>query len=81
MRTRVGPWWSPLAAERQARQTSYADGLMILFGEHVGVRSEVRYYHAFQVLDLLNLPNLQAFGIGGQKLDYGRVAAAVVFKF
>jgi hypothetical protein len=54
---------------------------MILFGEHVGVRSEVRYYHAFQVLDLLNLPNLQAFGIGGQKLDYGRVAAAVVFKF
>jgi opacity protein-like surface antigen len=56
-------------------------GLMVFFGEHIGVRGDVRYYHSFQVLDFLNLPNLPSLGLGGQKLDYGRAAAAVVFKF
>ena len=56
-------------------------GLMIFFGEHIGVRGDIRYYHSFQVLDFLNLPNLPSLGLGGQKLDYGRAAAAVVFKF
>jgi opacity protein-like surface antigen len=56
-------------------------GLMIFFGEHIGARGDVRYYHSFQVLDFLNLPSLPSLGLGGQKLDYGRAAAAVVFKF
>ncbi len=60
-------------------------GLMVFFGQHVGLRGDVRFYHSFQVLDFLNLPsnlpNLPALGIGGNKLDYGRAAAAVVFKF
>ena len=56
-------------------------GLMVFFGQHVGVRGDVRYYHAFQVLDFLNLQNLPIPGLGGTKLDYGRAAAAVVFKF
>jgi opacity protein-like surface antigen len=54
-------------------------GLMVFFGEHVGVRGDVRYYRSFQILDFLDLPNLA--GLGGQKLDYGRAAAGVVFKF
>ena len=53
-------------------------GLMVFFGAHVGVRGDVHYYHAFQVLDFLNLP---ALGLGGKKLDYGRAAVGVVFKF
>ena len=53
-------------------------GLMVFFGGHVGVRGDVHYYHAFQVLDFLNLP---ALGLGGKKLDYGRAAVGVVFKF
>jgi opacity protein-like surface antigen len=59
-------------------------GLMVFFGEHIGVRGDVRYYHSFQVLDFINVPNLPilgTLGLGGQKLDYGRAAAAVVFKF
>ncbi len=56
-------------------------GLMVFFGAHVGVRGDVRYYHAFQVLDFANVPILSGLGLGGQKLDYGRAAAAVVFKF
>jgi len=54
-------------------------GLMVFFGGHVGVRGDVRYFHAFQALDFLDLQNLSAFS--GSKLDYGRAAAAVVFKF
>jgi hypothetical protein len=29
----------------------------------------------------VNVPNLPVLGLGGQKLDYGRAAAGVVFKF
>ena len=53
-------------------------GLMVFFGSHVGVRGDVRYFHAFQVFNLLGVqlpidPN--------NKIDYGRFAGAVVFKF
>lgn len=50
-------------------------GLMIFFGDHVGIRGDLRYYHSFEDLELLG------FTLSGEKLDYGRVAGAVVFKF
>ena len=56
-------------------------GLMVFFGGHVGVRGDVRYFHSFQALDFANLPILSSLGLGGQKLDYGRAAAALVLKF
>jgi opacity protein-like surface antigen len=51
-------------------------GLMVFFGEHVGVRGEVRYYHAFNKLEILGLPLPSE-----AKLDFGRAAAGVIFKF
>lgn len=57
-------------------------GVMVFFGQHVGMRGEIRYYHAFQALEFLNLPpGLPPLGLGGSKLDYGRAALGVVFKF
>jgi opacity protein-like surface antigen len=57
-------------------------GLMLFFGQHVGLRGDVHYYHSFQTLDFLNLPNLPIIGsVGGRKLDYGRAGAGLVFKF
>ena len=53
-------------------------GLMVFFGQHVGIRGEVRYFHSFQILDFTNFPNVT---INDTKLDFGRVAGAVVFKF
>jgi opacity protein-like surface antigen len=50
-------------------------GLMIFFGDNVGIRGDIRYFHAFQDLDLLG------FTIADAKLDFGRAAGAVVFKF
>ena len=50
-------------------------GLMIFFGDNVGIRGELRYYHAFQDLDLLGIP------LGNTKLDFGRAGAGVVFRF
>jgi hypothetical protein len=53
-------------------------GLIIFFGEHVGLRGDLRYFHSFETLDLfdLNLPFDD-----DERLDFGRASAAVVFKF
>ena len=56
-------------------------GLMVFFGEHVGIRGDIRYYHTFQALDLLNLPNVPDLGLDGKKLDFARTGVALVFKF
>jgi opacity protein-like surface antigen len=56
-------------------------GVMVFFNKHIGVRGEVRYYHSFQALDRLNLPPELSVDLGGQKLDFGRVAGAFVFEF
>jgi opacity protein-like surface antigen len=51
-------------------------GLMVFFGDHIGVRGEIRYFHAFQDFRLLLLD------VGDEtKLDFGRAAAGVVFRF
>jgi opacity protein-like surface antigen len=55
-------------------------GLMVFFGEHIGIRGDIRYYHSFQALDRIALPNLDPV-LGGQKLNFGRTGVAVVFKF
>jgi hypothetical protein len=39
------------------------------------VRGELRYFHAFSDLDILGIQ------IANTKLDYGRAAAGVVFRF
>jgi opacity protein-like surface antigen len=53
-------------------------GLIGFFSSHIGVRGDLRYFHSFQVLDLSKFPNFPA---SDKKLDFGRVALAVVFKF
>jgi len=53
-------------------------GLMVFFGEHVGVRGEVRYYRTFEVLDLTEFPSIE---VNQTSLDYGRFSGGVVFKF
>jgi opacity protein-like surface antigen len=50
-------------------------GLMVFFGRNVGIRGELRYFHAFQDLDILGIT------LANEKLDYGRAAAGVVFRF
>jgi opacity protein-like surface antigen len=50
-------------------------GAIIYFGDHFGVRGDLRYFHAFQDLDILGLP------IADAKLDFGRLSGAAVFKF
>jgi len=50
-------------------------GLIVFLGRHVGVRGDIRYFHAFQDLDVVGI------GLGDTKLDFGRAAAGVVFRF
>jgi opacity protein-like surface antigen len=53
-------------------------GIMVFFSQHVGVRGDIRYFHSFQALENLNFLPLP---IGKDKIDFGRAAIAVVFKF
>lgn len=50
-------------------------GVMLFVSEHVGVRGDIRHYHAFQDLELLGLT------LGDTKLDFGRAAGGLVFRF
>jgi opacity protein-like surface antigen len=50
-------------------------GVMVFFGEHVGVRGDIRYIHAFQDLTLLG------FTLSDTKLDFGRASGGIVLKF
>jgi opacity protein-like surface antigen len=50
-------------------------GLMAFVGQHVGVRGDIRYFHAFQDLEILGVP------VGDTKLNFGRASAGIVFKF
>ena len=50
-------------------------GVILFAGRHLGVRGDVRYFHAFQDLEILGIT------IADAKLDYGRASAGLVFKF
>ena len=47
----------------------------MFLGSHIGVRGDIRYFHAFQDLEILGL------SLGETTLDFGRAAAGVVFRF
>lgn len=50
-------------------------GLIGLLGAHVGVRGDLRYFHAFQDLSVLG------FTLRDSKLDYGRASVGVILTF
>jgi hypothetical protein len=50
-------------------------GVFIFFGEHVGVRGDIRHFHSFEDLTIAGIP------LGDTSLDFGRASAALVLKF
>ncbi len=48
-------------------------GLMLMFGEHIGVRGDIRRFQSWNENDLISLP------IGSEKLGFNRASAGVVF--
>ena len=50
-------------------------GLLVFPSRHIGVRGELRYFHAFQDLELVGV------SLADGKLDFSRAAAGVVFRF
>jgi opacity protein-like surface antigen len=52
-----------------------AGGLMVFLSEHVGLRGEIRHFHAFQDLEVLGI------GLADEKMDFGRAAGGLVFRF
>ncbi len=50
-------------------------GLFITFGEHIGIRGDIRYFHAFSAAEFFGID------LAETKLDYGRVSGALLVKF
>lgn len=51
-------------------------GGVILGGEHIGVRGDIRYFHSFKDLEILG------FSLGGDtKLDFGRASVGLFLGF
>ena len=50
-------------------------GLFITFGEHIGIRGDIRYFHAFSAAEFFGLD------LAETKLDYGRISGALLVKF
>lgn len=50
-------------------------GVIGFVSDHVGLRGDLRYFHAFQTLSALG------FTLEGSKLDYGRASVGVVIAF
>ena len=51
----------------------FGGGAMFFFGDHVGLRGDVRYFRTFSAVDLV--------GIGEDHLDFGRASAGLVLRF
>jgi opacity protein-like surface antigen len=52
-------------------------GVMVFVHPNVAIKGDIRYYHSFEALDLLGFD----FGQDENRLDFGRAAFGVVFKF
>jgi opacity protein-like surface antigen len=52
-------------------------GLAVYFSRHVGIKGDIRHYHAFEAVSLLGLDLAR----DENKLDFGRAAFGVVFEF
>jgi opacity protein-like surface antigen len=51
-------------------------GLIVTFGDHFGIRGDIRYFHSFNAFDLLG------FNFDEEaKIDYGRLSGGVIVKF
>jgi len=52
-------------------------GVILLFGGHLGVRGDIRHFHAFQNLTV----PVANFTINGEKVNFARASAGLVVKF
>lgn len=50
-------------------------GMFIFFGDHFGIRGDIRYFHAFSAVEFVGID------LGDTKLDYGRFSGAFAVKF
>jgi opacity protein-like surface antigen len=66
---------SLLTTDNNAVGWDVGGGLMGFFSEHVGLRGDIRYFHAFQDIKVLG------FTLSDTKIDFGRASAALVLKF
>jgi opacity protein-like surface antigen len=68
-----------LGAEEDENQIGWnvGGGLIVYVHRNIGLKGDIRYYHSFEVIDLLDLE----LDRDVNELDFGRATFGVVFKF
>lgn len=66
---------SLIAMDDTALGYAAGGGIFVFFGDHVGLRGDVRYYHSFPDVTILGIT------LPSEKLNYSRVGAAIVLQF
>ena len=66
---------SILTADNNDFGWNIGGGVFIFFGEHVGVRGDIRHFHSFEDLEIVGI------SLSDTNLDFGRASGAIVFKF
>jgi opacity protein-like surface antigen len=56
---------------------SVGGGLIVFVQQHIGLKGDIRYYHSFQALELLDVE----LSRDENKIDFGRASFGVVLKF
>ena len=66
---------SVLSTDNNAFGWNVGGGVMVFLTSNLGLRGDIRYFHAFHNLELAGIT------VSDTKLDFARAAAALVFKF
>jgi opacity protein-like surface antigen len=67
--------FSFLTVDNNSLSWDVGGGVIAFVAPHVGVRGDIRYFHAFRDL------TVPAFTVSNPKLDFGRASAALVLTF
>ena len=60
---------------------NFGGGVMGYFSQHFGLRGDVRYFYTFDALEVLGLDGFDGLDGREEKLDFGRISGALVFRF
>ena len=74
IRSKVDGFSDVLNFDNSEAAWDFGGGAMFFFGDHVGVRGDVRYFRTFSAVDILDISP-------SDRLDFGRASAGLILRF
>jgi opacity protein-like surface antigen len=74
IRSKVDAFTDVLNFDNSEAAWDFGGGAMFFFGDHVGLRGDVRYFRTFSAVDVLDINR-------SDRLDFGRASAGLILRF